>query len=138
MHPGINVIKLFCQLFTNSCNKLVCLSVESHYSLVLCLWVRPGAFPRVEHLKEASLGQSQPLPQNAPGANVTKLFFPLFTNSCNKLVCWSTTSHYSLVLCLWIRPGAFPRVKHLRCFTGVGPASPANIRLGWKGSPGML
>ncbi len=114
MHPGANVIKLFCPLFTNSCNKLMCLSVESHYSLVLCLWVRPGAFPRMEHLKDASLGQSQPLPQNAPGANVIKLFCQLFTNSCNKLVCLSVESHYSLVLCWWVRPGAFHRVKHLK------------------------
>ncbi len=32
--------------------------------------------------------------------------------------------------CLWVRPGASPRVEHL------APALPANIRLGWKGLPG--
>jgi hypothetical protein len=28
-----------------------CLSLASLFSLVLCLWVRPGFYPRVEHLK---------------------------------------------------------------------------------------
>jgi hypothetical protein len=37
------------------CNKVQCLSLESFFSLVQCLWVRPGAYPRVEHLKGASL-----------------------------------------------------------------------------------
>jgi hypothetical protein len=29
-----------------------------------CLWVRPGAYPRVEHLKGASLGLAMALPEN--------------------------------------------------------------------------
>ncbi len=32
-------------------NKLECLSVASLSSLVWCLWVRSGAYPKVEHLK---------------------------------------------------------------------------------------
>jgi hypothetical protein len=32
-----------------------CLSMASFSSLVQCLWVRPGAYPRVEHLTGASL-----------------------------------------------------------------------------------
>ena len=36
-------------------NKLERLSLASIHSLVLCLWVRPGAYPIVEHLKGASL-----------------------------------------------------------------------------------
>jgi hypothetical protein len=38
-------------------NKLECLSLSRFSSLVLCLWVRPEAYPRVEHLKGASLLQ---------------------------------------------------------------------------------
>jgi hypothetical protein len=37
-------------------NRLERLSLASLSSLVLCLGVRPGAYPRVEHLKCASLG----------------------------------------------------------------------------------
>jgi hypothetical protein len=33
-------------------NKIVCFQ---HPSLVYCLWARPGAYPRVEHLKGVSL-----------------------------------------------------------------------------------
>ncbi len=45
-------------------------------SLVNCLWARPGAYPRVEYLKGASLGPSPALPANTrlnwkglPGTN---------------------------------------------------------------------
>ncbi len=37
-------------------NKLECLYLASLSSLVYCLWVRQGAYPRVEYLKVASLG----------------------------------------------------------------------------------
>jgi hypothetical protein len=37
------------------CNKLECLSLASLSGLAYYLWVRPGAYPRVEHLKGASL-----------------------------------------------------------------------------------
>jgi hypothetical protein len=40
--------------FTNVGNKLECLSVASLYALVQCLSARPGAYPRVEHLKADS------------------------------------------------------------------------------------
>ena len=39
--------------FTNFYNKLECLSLVGLSSLVYCLWVRPGPYPRVEHLKGA-------------------------------------------------------------------------------------
>jgi hypothetical protein len=43
-------------------------------------------------------------------------------------------SFSSLVLCLWVRPGAYPRVEHMKGASHwVGPA---NIILGWKGLPG--
>ncbi len=38
-------------LFTNFRNKLECLSQATLSSQVKCLWVRPGAYSRVEHLK---------------------------------------------------------------------------------------
>ncbi len=45
-------------------NKLECLSLASLSILVLCLWVRPGAYLRVEHLKVASLRYALALPAN--------------------------------------------------------------------------
>ncbi len=52
---GANVIKLF----TTFHNKLERLSLASLFSLVYCLWVPPGAYPRVERLK----GSLRPYPQ---------------------------------------------------------------------------
>jgi len=50
--PGRNVIKLFkaanSQMFVISQSVL---SLASLSSLVYCLWARPGAYPRLEHLK---------------------------------------------------------------------------------------
>jgi len=40
--------------FTNVRNKLECLSLTGISNPVKCLWVRQGAWPRVEHLKGAS------------------------------------------------------------------------------------
>jgi hypothetical protein len=41
-----------------------------------------------------------------------------------------------LVDCLWVRPGAYPIVEHLKGTTlGLAPFLPTNIRLGWKGFP---
>jgi len=38
---------------------------------------------------------------------------------------------------LRVRPGAYPRVEHLKgASLGLSLALPANIRLGWKGLPG--
>jgi len=45
-------------------NKIEHLSLASFSSLVKCLWVKPRAYPRVEHLKVASLGQALALPAN--------------------------------------------------------------------------
>ncbi len=43
----------------------------------------------------------------------------------------------SLVKCLQVRPGAYPRVEHLKGpLLGKAPALPANLRLGWRGLPG--
>jgi hypothetical protein len=36
-------------------NKLECLSLTCLSSLVYCMWVSPGAYPSVKHLKCASL-----------------------------------------------------------------------------------
>jgi hypothetical protein len=40
------------------------MSLASLTSLVSCLQVRPGAYTRVWHLKDASLGQALALPAN--------------------------------------------------------------------------
>ncbi len=41
---------------------------------------------------------------------------------------------YSLVYCLWARPGAYPIVEHLKGSSmGQIPALQADIRLSWKG-----
>ncbi len=45
------MIKLFCPPFADFRNKLERLSLASISSLVKRLWVRPRAYPRVEHLK---------------------------------------------------------------------------------------
>jgi len=38
---------------------------------------------------------------------------------------------------LWVRPGAYPRVEHLKGSSiGLAPALPTNLRLGWKFLPG--
>ncbi len=42
--------------FMDFCNKLECLSLASLSILVSCLWLRPGAYPKLEYLKGASLG----------------------------------------------------------------------------------
>ncbi len=44
--------------------KLDRLFLVSLSSLVYCLWARPGAYPRVDHLKGVSLGQAAALPVN--------------------------------------------------------------------------
>ncbi len=54
--PGAYVIKLFSPYFMNFPNKLECLSLASLSSLLYCLQVRKGAYPRVENLNDASLG----------------------------------------------------------------------------------
>jgi hypothetical protein len=54
-------------------------------SLVKCLWVRPGAYPGVEHLKSTSPGYAQTLLENSTldrkGLPVTNVYFSLFKNS---------------------------------------------------------
>jgi hypothetical protein len=55
LRPGANVIKLFTVVNYNFRDKLDCLLLVSLSRLVYCLWVRPGAYARVEHLKGASL-----------------------------------------------------------------------------------
>jgi hypothetical protein len=68
-----------------------------------------------------------------PAANVLKLFCPQFTNFRNKLEGWSLAS--CLVKCLWVRPGAYPRVEQLKVSSlgsATAAALPANIKLGWK------
>jgi hypothetical protein len=60
--PGTNVIKLFTTVIVKFYNKLERLSLAGLSSLFYCLRVRPGAYPRVEHLKDVSLGQAPSLP----------------------------------------------------------------------------
>ncbi len=45
-------------------NKLERLSLASLSSLVYGLWARPRAYPRVEHLKDSSIGYALALPTN--------------------------------------------------------------------------
>jgi hypothetical protein len=52
--------------FTNNHNKLVCLSLAGPYKLICCLWVRPGAYPRVDQLKGT-------LPERLEGALLTSI-----------------------------------------------------------------
>jgi hypothetical protein len=61
--------------------KLELLSLASLSNLVLHLWVKPGACPRVEHLKGDSIGQAPALPANIrlslkglPGKNAPAYF----------------------------------------------------------------
>jgi hypothetical protein len=61
----------------NVCSKLECLSSARLSSPVYYLWMRPGAHPRVEHMKIASLRQTLMLPTNIslgwkglPGTNI--------------------------------------------------------------------
>jgi hypothetical protein len=52
------MLKAFTAVIYYTCNKLQCLSLASHTSLDLCLWVRPQSYPRVQHLGDASLGKA--------------------------------------------------------------------------------
>ena len=57
-----NVIKLFTAVIYGFRNKLECFSLASLSSLVYVCG--PGAYPREEHMKGASLGQTLALPAN--------------------------------------------------------------------------
>jgi hypothetical protein len=86
-----------------------CLSMASLYSQVLCLWVRPGTHPIVEHQKGASLWYA---PERLASDNYSrslrksvnysrKEFYGIgprqnFTR-CSKLVRFSLSSHFSQV-----------------------------------------
>jgi hypothetical protein len=57
-------------------------------------------------------------------------------NVCRQDVCRQDVC--SLVLCLWMRSGTYPRVDHPKgASLGWTLALPANIRLGWKVLPGI-
>ncbi len=53
---GVDVLKLFFSVIYEFRHKLECLSIASLYSLVYCLWARPGAYPIVKHLNGSSIG----------------------------------------------------------------------------------
>jgi hypothetical protein len=53
-----------------------------------------------------------------------------------KLECLSLASFYSLVKCLSIRHGDYPRMEHLKSATRVGSSISSKHRLGWKSLPG--
>jgi hypothetical protein len=59
--PGSMLQKILRSVVTNVHNKLDNLSLAGLFTLALRLWVRPGAFPKAEHLKDASPGFSQRL-----------------------------------------------------------------------------
>ncbi len=64
MTPRTNVIKLFTAVSNEFPNKLECCLLSSLSSQAYCLRARPGAYPRVEHLKGVSLGWASTLPAN--------------------------------------------------------------------------
>ncbi len=94
----------------NGPNKLERSSLAGLSSFVYCLWVRPGA----------SLVQA-PYPQtfDKAGKACQGQTLQLITKSSNLLAI--TTNNRlglsSLVYCLWLRPGAYPRGEHLGCST---------------------
>jgi len=59
--PGANVIQLFTVVIYNFCNKMESLLLASLSTLVYRLWVRPGAYPRVEYLEGVSYGYAPTL-----------------------------------------------------------------------------
>ena len=85
-------------------NKLECLSLASLSSLVYCLWARSGAYPRVEHLKNSSIGLAQALPTNirlcwkslldtntlAFNMKIRNLWTKMFYNIDNRGQCYKT------------------------------------------------
>ncbi len=72
-----------------------------------------------------------------PGPNIIKTFFVrrLRIFVISQSVCpWQAFQAQTNLL---VRPGAYPRVKHLKgASLGQAPALPANIRLGLKSLPG--
>ncbi len=99
------------------CSKLWSLSLESLSSIVQCLWVRPGAYPKMEHMKGALFGLFQAMQTRfiklGHVANPKNFLRPKFTDFHNKPT----------------------QVKYLfgTPFQGWPLALPSNIRLGWKG-----
>ncbi len=66
------------------------------------------------------------------GANVIKPFYVY-----NKLEYFAPGKPFWPDLYLWIRPGAYPKVKSLSCAPLLGRfGTLPNIRQGWKGLPG--
>jgi hypothetical protein len=62
--PRAQCYKTFWPMFSDLDNNLECLSKASLFSPFQCLLVRPTAYPRVDHLKVASLGKAPALPSN--------------------------------------------------------------------------
>jgi hypothetical protein len=91
-------------MFSNSVKyfhiELVRHSLASFSNLTKCLWVRPGAYQRVERLKDASLGKAPALPINIglgwkgfPGTNtlaslITDIYYKIGPIKRNMLVCF--------------------------------------------------
>jgi hypothetical protein len=60
--------------------------MDSHSSLIYCLWARRGAYPRVEHLEGPLIGQAPALPtyirlgwKGLPGTNLQIMDVKSFT-----------------------------------------------------------
>jgi hypothetical protein len=66
----------------------------------------------------------------SPRGKFYKPFWPKAMPLHNKLVHLSLASLSSLVKCLWVKPGAYPRGASKGCFTRVGSGLPANNILG--------
>ncbi len=99
---------------------------------------------RRRRLPDTGSGGRRPRTQTSgqmrrPVAHVMKLFCPKFTNVRNKLECLFLTSLSSLVYCLRVWPGGYPRVEHVRgtLLKGRLLTLTTNTRLGWKGMPGI-
>ncbi len=57
-------------------------------------------------------------------------------NVCNKLECFFLSGLVNLVYCLWVRPGAYPREKHLRSTCASLGRSPVLLAKTILGLPG--
>jgi hypothetical protein len=69
-----------------------------------------------------------------PGANPIKLFTVVIYGFSSQVRVSVPGKPFQPSLILWVRPGAYPRVK---CMNGSFlPALPASIRLAWKGLQG--
>ncbi len=94
--------------------------------IVYCLCAIPGAYPRLGHLKGASLGKA-PVFAASTRPRVTPRVEHL--KGHNKLECLLLASLSSIVICLWASPGAYPGLGLLKGVS-LGEASALPARPG--------